>query len=175
MLIEEATARALGWPKLTYAALERERRFLCHRVPREQAIEVLRITDRYVTGSRLRLREMVPLAGGEPAYKLTRKSDVDDRTRLLTTIYLAPGEFDMLSALPATMLRKTRYRLGAPAGISLSVDQFEGPLEGLVLAEAELPDAAALQAYPMPDFAVREVTGDPRYRGSALALNGAPG
>jgi hypothetical protein len=37
-----------------------------------------------------------------------------------------------------------------------------------------LPDAASLAAYPMPDFALREVTEDPRYRGIALAINGIP-
>ena len=43
---------------LKYAVVERERRFLVSRLP-EVAHERRRIVDRYVTGTRLRLREVV--------------------------------------------------------------------------------------------------------------------
>lgn len=47
---------------LKYADVERERRFLVSRLP-EAAHERRRIIDRYVTGTRLRLREMVTEEG----------------------------------------------------------------------------------------------------------------
>ena len=56
----------------------------------------------------------------------------------------------------------------------VSVDRFDGPLAGLILAEAEFETAAALAAFPHPDFAVREVTDDPRYGGGALIRDGLP-
>ncbi len=136
--------------------------------------ESMTITDLYVTDTRLRLREALPLDGGPPMRRLTRKADVDAATRLLTSVYLADAEFALLRGLPGRVLKKTRHRLESAAGVTMSIDRFEGPLEGLILAEAEFETAEALAAFPMPDFAVREVTGDPRYRGGTLVIDGLP-
>ena len=173
--IDPTLAAALGFPKLKYAWVERERRWLCRDVPMDRVADAWTITDLYVTGAHLRLREAIPLAGGEPMRRLTRKGDVDAATRLLTSIYLAEAEFVMLAnALTGRTLRKIRHHLHAENGVVVSVDRFEGPLAGLILAEAEFDIAAALAAFPTPDFAVREVTDDPRYGGGALASNGLP-
>jgi len=175
MDVDAATAAALGFPKLKYAWVERERRWLCRGIPREPVLSADRITDLYVTGARLRLREAVPLDGGAPMRRLTRKADVDARTRLLTSIYLEETEFRLLCDLPGVRLCKTRHRLQPRDGAAfLSYDVFEGPLEGLVLAEAEFDTPEALAAFPTPAFARREVTGDPRYNGAALAREGLP-
>ncbi len=98
--VDAKTAAALGWPKLKYAYVERERRWLCAEVPWDRVISSEALTDLYVTGTRLRLREAVPLAGGEPARRLGRKADVDAGTRLITSIYLSPEEFELLRGLP---------------------------------------------------------------------------
>jgi CYTH domain-containing protein len=132
------------------------------------------ITDLYVTGTRLRLREAVSLNGGVTMRRLSRKADVDATTRLLTSIYLAPEEFALMTALPGRVLKKTRHQLGLINGVSMSIDRFEGPLDGLILAEAEFDDAERLAAYPHPDFALREVTDDPRYGGGVLVAKGLP-
>ena len=55
------TAAALGFPKPHYTLVERERRWLCHEVPRSLVVQTEAITDLYVTGSQLRLREARPL------------------------------------------------------------------------------------------------------------------
>ncbi|MGH6910087.1 MAG: hypothetical protein ACREE0_00575 [Phenylobacterium sp.] len=174
MEVDAATAKALGFPKLKYAWVERERRWLCREIPVDRVLESETITDLYVTGTRLRLREAVPLDGGPTMRRLTRKADVDAATRLLTSIYLAPEEFALLADLPGRRLRKIRHRLAPQDGVTISVDRFEGALEGLILAEAEFETAEALAAFPMPDFAVREVTDDPRYTGGALIRDGLP-
>ena len=57
---------------------------------------------------------------------------------------------------------------------TLAVDEFQGDLEGLLLAEAEFDTEERLAAFPMPDFALREVTDDPRYTGSHLVRYGLP-
>jgi hypothetical protein len=156
--VDGKTAAALGWPKLKYAWVERERRWLCETIPVELVLNVEMITDLYITGTRLRLREAVPLDGGEPMRRLGRKADVDSSTRLLTSIYLAPAEFALLAKLPGHTLKKTRHRLVPVEGVAMSIDRFEGPLEGLILAEAEFDDDASMAAFPMPGFALREVT-----------------
>lgn len=174
MEVDQATAAALGFPKSKYAWVERERRWLCHEVPAARVIGADAITDHYITGVRLRLREATPLDGGEPMRRLTRKADVDPSTRLLTSIYLSPEEFALLAGLPGTVLRKTRHRLALEGGVTMSVDRFEGPLEGLILAEKEFETDAAMAAFIAPDFCVREVTDDPRYTGGALTRDGLP-
>lgn len=174
MEIDAEAAAALGFPKLKYAWVERERRWLCGEVPLDQVLEAEAITDLYVSGTRLRLREAVPLGGGPAMRRLTRKGDVGPDTRLLTSIYLTDFEFKLLAGLPGQVIRKTRHRLRPQDGVTISVDRFEGPLEGLILAEAEFEGAAAMAAFPDPAFAIREVTQDTRYSGGWLVANGVP-
>ena len=175
MEVDPATAAALGFPKTKYAWVERERRWLCEGIPMDRVIGADAIVDLYVTGTRLRLREATPLDGGPPMRRLTRKADVDPATRLLTSIYLAPEEFALLSRLPGKILRKTRHRLALEGGVTISADLFEGELAGLILAEREFETDAAMAAFTAPDFCIREVTGDPRYTGGALIRDGLPG
>lgn len=173
--IDPAVAASLGFRKAEYTVVERERRWLCAAVPRDQIRQSLTITDLYVRGTRLRLRHVLPNDGGTPLLRLTRKADVDARTRLITSIYLPEEEFSVLAAaLEGPCLTKTRHRLHATAGTALSVDEFHGKLDGLVLAEAEFPSDEALAAFPSPPFAVREVTDDLEYTGGWLAHYGRP-
>lgn len=164
----------MGWPKAKYAWVERERRWLCRTVPFDRVVSAESYTDLYVEGTQLRLREAVPVGGGTPMLRLGRKADVNPSVRLLTSIYLAPEEFRLLSSLPGHILRKTRHSLGKVDGADVFVDVFEGPLSGLVMAEAEFETLEAMERYPMPDFAFREVTEDVRYTGGRLATDGLP-
>jgi hypothetical protein len=174
MDIDPETAAALGFPKLKYAWVERERRWLCDHVPQALVVKAEEITDLYVEGTRLRLREAIPQGGGPTMRRLGRKADVDATTRLITSLYLQPEEFALLVELPGRRLAKTRHHLRASPGVTMSVDSFHGALEGLILAEAEFDDAESLRAFPMPDFASREVTEDPRYGGGHLVRHGLP-
>jgi len=174
MEIDRQTALDLGFPKQKYMAVERERRWLCREVPRERILQTEAITDLYVTGARLRLREARPL-GGKPIFKLSRKADVDPHTRLITTIYLPESEFGVLAAgLPGMRLSKLRHRLRPVPGALMLIDEFQGDLGGLILAEAEFETQTQMTAFPMPDFALREVTDDPRFTGGHLVKNGLP-
>lgn len=74
-----------------------------------------------------------------------------------------------------TPIEKTRstLRIGK---LVWEVDQFEGGNAGLVLAEVELPDGEARAAWDAridrdrPEWAGREITGEPRFSNSSLAL-----
>lgn len=172
---EQQTAASLGFPKPEYRAIERERRWLCRSVPTEQIIRTEMITDLYVTGARLRLREMKALDGSSVQFKLSRKADVDNHTRLITTIYLPEEEFAVLAtSLAGVRLRKLRHRLHSPNGTMLAVDEFQDELKGLVLVEAEFKTPELLATFPMPYFAIREVTDDLRFTGGCLIKNGIP-
>lgn len=70
------------------------------------------------------------------------------------------------------VIDKTRYIVEASAGLRWEIDEFHGKLQGLVVAEIELPQAD--MAFELPDFVGREVTDDPRYYNSSLASGEAP-
>lgn len=149
-----------------YALFERERCFLLAALPDRPVVRTTRITDRYVLGTRLRIRQMVEAAGGSTTvvYKLTQKVPAaDSGPGLITTFYLSERESTALAALPAQKLRKTRYSM-PPFG----VDVFDPPLNGLTLAEVEFASDDALNAFVPPPFAVAEVTRDVRFTGGRL-------
>ena len=81
MEIDRQTAAALGFAKPDYVAIERERRWLCSEVPRAPILDSEAITDLYVTGTRLRLREARPTGGGAPRLRLSRKAEAAFETR----------------------------------------------------------------------------------------------
>lgn len=175
MAIDPATAEALHFPKSAFTVVEHERRWLCRAFPRDRVTRSERITDLYVTGSQLRLREARQLDGEMARLRLTRKASVDARTHLVTSIYLPEQEFAVLAAaLPGARLTKLRYRLQSPPGMVISVDQFQGELAGLMMVEAEFSTADLMASFPKPDFADLEVTDDLRYGGGHLVRHGIP-
>jgi hypothetical protein len=141
-----------------YARLESERRFLLAALPDLPVLRVLRITDRYVHGTRLRVR-LVEEDGQEPVRKLGQKVRLAEDAPSVnahTTLYLDAPEFALLAALPAAVLAKKRHFLGD----GWVVDVHAG---GLVLAETE--------GTGEPPFSyVREVTEELAYTGGALAF-----
>jgi CYTH domain-containing protein len=150
-----------------YARVEIERRFLLAGVPEgADVLAIHEIHDRYLDGTRVRLRRMAHV-GGDAQLKLTQKLPEPDggaRQGALTTIYLSEAEHAAFARLPAAELRKSRLSI-APYG----VDVFHGELEGLHLAEAEfttMQDAAALVP---AGFCRAEVTSDRRFTGGELA------
>ena len=143
-------------PDHKYAKIECERRFILDRFPSElNFTRVRHISDRYIEGTSLRLRQQSE-GEGQTVFKLTQKlpnSAVGAQQGLITSIYLTKDEFCVLATLPAKMLTKTRYSV-PPFGI----DVFQGMLRGLVLAEAEFNSAAEASALTLPSFVVHEVS-----------------
>ena len=119
-----------------YRRIERERRFLLDQFPSNASVaRIRRITDRYIDGTALRLRQQTDDTG-PTTFKLTQKVPSPGsgaQQGFITTMYLSRGEFRTLVQLPAAQLSKTRYSV-PPFGI----DVFEGTLQGLVLAEARV-------------------------------------
>ena len=159
-----------------YAFIERERRWRidpARRPSLDGRREVL-IEDRYLTGTRCRLRRVTEIATGETTAKLTRKHDVPDPlARPIVTAYLDEAEHALFATLPALPLTKRRYALEVD-GRTWSVDRFEGALAGLETAEIEWPDDAGLRALIAPDWFGRDVSADARYQGASLAQYGIP-
>ena len=139
---------------LKYAHVERERRFLLDVLPDLTGARVLRITDRYVDGTRLRLRT-VEEDGHPVVHKLGQKIRLEGvSTNAHTTLYLSAVEYAGLAHLPGRDLRKTRHLLRHFA--------FDVHGDGLLLAETETAEE--------PWFGyVREVTDEEEFTGGRLA------
>jgi len=157
---------------LKYAKVERERRWLLDGLPPfpDDARQV-RIVDRYLHGTRLRLREVTE-TDGTVVRKLGHKVRLGDDAREVacTSLYLDDAEWAALGALPGDVL--TKLRVFVPHGEHIvALDVFESPHAGLVLAEIDGGDRPA----GVPDtftgrfHVVREVTDDEAFTGAALA------
>ena len=150
-----------------YARVERERRFLLAGPPPLSAVTARRrITDRYLAGTRLRLRRVDYCDSGACEFKFTQKVPAGRPgyvQGLITSTYLSAAEYDLLASLPAEVLSKRR--LSVPP---LSVDLFDPPLHGLVMADVEFGTDEEARLFLPPPAAVAEVTDDPRFTGGSL-------
>jgi CYTH domain-containing protein len=150
-----------------YARIERERRFLLARPPSPSAVAArCRLIDRYLAGTRLRLRRIDYTGSEDREFKLTQKVPSGQPgfiQGLITTTYLSAAEYDLLATLPGAVMCKTR--LSVPP---LSVNVFEPPLHGLIIADAEFTTDEEARSFLSPPGAVAEVTDDSRFTGGSL-------
>lgn len=153
-----------------YVHPEVERKFLLAALPSGATFHAT-ITDHYIPATTLRLRRMQ--TEREVTWKFGQKLRVqphDARVILHTNFYLSEAEFIFLvSTLPSHPLEKRRYRFHRGA-LPMAVDQFQGPLEDLVLAEVDFGPNGDPASFPIPAFALAEVTDDERFTGARLAL-----
>ena len=110
-----------------------------------------------------------------------RVRSIDDRVGYITIksggSALARAEFEyeipiadarqLLALSRGAQIEKTRHNLDLPGG-DWVVDEFHGRHEGLVMAEVELDSPTA--TLQLPDWLGDEVTGDPQYYNSSLAM-----
>lgn len=156
-------------PASKYAQIERERRFLVREVPRAEPLIRRAITDLYLDGTRIRLRQSVGIVDGqdEVLRKLTQKLPdvvpVGGRRGTITTMYLDEAEYQRLSSLPGRWL--TKERLSFPP---LCVDVIQGPLAGLIIAEVEFSDDEEMLQFVAPPWCRAEIT---EYDGIGPCLN----
>ena len=128
------------------------------------------IEDRYITGTRFRLRRMTDEETGIVALKLAKKYETSDPTaRPMVNAYITAEEYAVFEALPARVIVKRRYELTVGTDL-FGIDRFEGSLTGLTLAEVDGTDDASLAAICRPDWAICDVSHDAAFQGGALAL-----
>jgi CYTH domain-containing protein len=156
-----------------YACLEIERRYLLKELPPgliEQDYS-WHIVDRYILNTRLRVRRMASPSNRAVVLKLGQKyreAGQDPTQTTMTNIYLDEREYACLSQLEAKELVKKHYRFEYEGRI-YTIEVFEGPLQGLILAEIEAETAEELAALPFPAFAFKDVTNVPFFTGGFLA------
>lgn len=152
-----------------YAQIEFERRWLVETAPSPKAlagVESSTIEDRYIIGTRMRLRKTVN-PKGESVYKLAKKyGPLKPGVEPIVNIYLDEAEYELYKALPAKSVSKKRYRI-KEGEHRYSLDIFDG--SGKVVIEAEARDERSLLKIPKPAHAMKEITGDVELSGFALA------
>ena len=155
---------------MKYAHMERERRFLITDTSKVPASgQVVHITDHYITGTRLRLRRVVD-PSADTIRKLGQKIRLDDSdpTSLAhTSLYLTEQEYEVLAALPASTLSKARALVPVGPDHVAAIDNFEGPLSGLILAEIDVGANGSFP--PLPAWLGPEVSSIEAFTGQALS------
>ena len=81
---------------------------------------------------------------------------------------MSENEYRLFAALPGPHSLKRRYAV-ADGGL----DVYLRPAIGMALFEVEFADESAARRYSPPGFAVKEVTGDERFTGAAIAWGAA--
>jgi CYTH domain-containing protein len=149
---------------LKYAVVERERRFLLASLP-EGVVGTKEIVDRYVTGTRLRLRE-VREDDGTVVRKFSQKVRLGEGPEEVacTNFYLNDQEWAALGGLPAQVLRKKRHMVHRD-GVVVAVDEHE---DGTLVAEIDDRDRPS-QFVPGWLDTVEDVSDDERWTGASLA------
>lgn len=123
-----------------------------------------RIRDRYLDGTRLRLRRVID-SNGQPICKLGKKyGDGAPGAESITNLYLTAAEFDVFDTLAGWVVEKLRYRVQHG-----SLDRYRSDADELLVFEREFADPGAAADYRPPPFAGREITADPTCSGAALA------
>jgi CYTH domain-containing protein len=159
-------------PESKYARVERERRYLLRDLPEglTRADPHLQITDNYITGSRLRIRNVRDPRTNKWTVKFAQKfaPDPNDLSRtIITNTYLNALEAEVLSVFNSNEIRKNRYPFEFE-GRKFSIDMFLGDLFGLVLAEVSFDTDEELDSFPKPPFALADVTNEPLFSGGKL-------
>ena len=149
---------------LKYAVVERERRYRLGRLP-DGVSSSKEILDRYVTGTRLRLRE-VRDSDGTVTRKLGHKVRLTDGPAEVacTNFYLDDDEWALLAALPARLLRKRRHMIHRD-GLLVAVDEHE---DGTLIAEIDDGDQPSDFVPEWLDV-LDDVTADEAWTGARLA------
>jgi CYTH domain-containing protein len=163
----------MGIEETKYTRVEYERRFLVS--PHADWRSVVanyskKLEDKYLRGTRLRLRLLTDSDTGRQIIKLNKKFDsASPYFQTISRILLSPNEYQRFDGIEGDRLSKTRYYHN-DLGRVFSIDVFEGELTGLVLCEVEADCLHDLMLIEPPDYAQHEVTEDPFFTGGNLCL-----
>ncbi len=152
-------------------AAEIERKFLVSTPPDWTSHEGVRIEQGYLAiGEEAEVR----LRRAGTAFLLTVKRGHGEVREEVEVEIEADAFEDLWPLTDGRRLAKTRRAVALEDGLTAEVDFFGGPLEGLIVAEVEFDSEDAGRGFDPPDWLGEELTGDRRYAGQSLAVDGAP-
>ena len=87
---------------------------------------------------------------------------------------ISPEQFKfLLSKKEGRIIEKTRYTI-KHNGLNYEIDIFEGELKPLAYLEIEFPTVEEALSFKTPDWALKDVTDDFKYKNAGLAKFGKP-
>jgi len=155
---------------MKYSRYEYERSYLLSDVPKFfEKIETKQITDKYVEGTRIRLRKV--LSNEEEIYKLTKKEALTPEKKgvlKINTIRLSKDEYEIMNALKGFIVKKKRTIIGVNK-VRIGIDEIRLKSEILYIAEIEFKDEVTMNSFEMPLNYEREITSDKHINGYKIA------
>lgn len=154
------------------AQTELHRLFLIEKLPEPltPASSHLQIFDNYITGTRIRLRQIRDPYMKSWTRVLQQRFPFDETHGTVSKIaemYLNDSEYAAFERFEGREIRKNRYFHEIDRA-SVAFDIFLGPLWGLNTARVDFETAEAMESYlPSPIF-IFEVSNDPFFAGESL-------
>jgi len=148
------------------------RLFLIERLPEplEPKSSHLQIFDNYITGTRMRIRQVRDPYSNTWTRTLQQRFTLAEGEHTLTKIteiHLNDAEYAALGHLEGREIRKNRY-FHEFDRMSFAFDVYLGGLWGLSTAMVEFQTREEMEAFLAPPFAIFEVTDDGFFTGASL-------
>ncbi|OUM64394.1 Non-catalytic module family DOC2 [Piromyces sp. E2] len=141
---------------------------------RGETVTIQHIKQTYICfDPEIRVREY---SGRFRKYEMTIKTNLskDGVVRDEVNIDIDYEQYENLIAKQeGNTIYKTRYQFYADGEV-IAINIFEEDLEGLAYMEIEFPSKAESDAYQTPDWVIKDVTDDIRYKNGHLARYGIP-
>ena len=154
---------------------EIERKWLIDKLPFDPGkYEYLEIEQAYLSAS-----PTVRVRKENDGYYLTYKGagNTEGNSDLSHSEYNLPLDMDSYEHLKekrdGRLIKKKRYLIPIENSLTIELDIFEQPFEGLILAEVEFDSEEEALSFKAPDWFGRDVTGEAAYKNAVMACGTA--
>ncbi len=145
--------------------MEIERKFLIQKLPED----LEKFPFHTLEQAYLCTEPVVRVRRSDEEYTLTYKSK-GLMSREEYNLPLTAESYEHLKAkADGNVICKRRYLIPLDAALTIELDIFEPPFQGLILAEVEFPTEEAARAFLPPDWFGEEVTWSTEYHNSVLS------
>lgn len=150
--------------------MEIERKFLIDRLPEDLDSYPFRLLEQ----AYLCTEPVVRVRRSDDTYTLTYKSK-GLMSREEYNLPLTKESYEHLKQkADGNVIRKKRFRIPLPNNLTIELDLFNAPFEGLILAEVEFTSEEQALAFLPPDWFGKEVTWSAEYHNSTLSRCSLP-
>lgn len=145
--------------------MEIERKYLVHTLPDQLANYPCRILEQ----GYLNTSPVVRIRRDNDQYELTYKS-AGLMSRQEYNLPLDQESYEhLLTKIDGRLIRKKRYMIPLPSGLTAELDIFEGDLAPLILVEVEFPTEEEANSFSAPAWFGEDVTFSGKYHNSYLS------
>ncbi len=150
--------------------MEIERKWKIRRIPDDLS----RYTCHTMEQAYLSVSPTVRIRREDGIFYLTYKGTGDnDIAHTEYNLPLTKQSYDhLMEKHDGIIIKKKRYVIPiSDTDLNIELDIFDPPYEGLIIAEVEFPSVEMAKEFNEPDWFLEDVTHDPKYKNSSLAMN----